>query len=85
MMGRNDRTLPTPGRMPSTTIERTTGLVPNDVRPASTAAMIASTSCSITPCSAAPTTPKVSQNTSPMMRRNIGMAVWRPVRTRSIA
>ena len=84
MMGRKESTLPTPAQMPSTTSEWTTGLVPKAVSPASMPAVTQATSSSMRPCSHAPTTPKVSQKTRPMMSTKAGMAVWRPVSTRSM-
>ena len=85
MMGKKEITLPTPVSTPSTTSDRTAWFVPKASRPAAAAAITASTACSSTPWRAAPTTPNVIQNTSPMMRMNIGMAVHLPVSTRSMA
>ena len=75
MIGKKDRTLPTPAQMPSTTSEWTTGFVPKALSPASMPAVAQATKVSMSPCSHAPITPNVSQNTSPMMSTNAGTAV----------
>ena len=85
MSGKKESTLPTPAKMPSMMSECTTGLTPQAARPESASVVSAATASSIRPCSHAPITPNVSQKTRPMMTRNEGNAVKRPVRIRSMA
>ena len=77
--------LPTPAKTPSITSDCTTGFTPAAASAAATASVTHATPSSMRPCSQAPSQPKVIQNTSPMMSRNAGNAVKRPVRMRSMA
>ena len=71
--------LPTPAKTPSITSDCTTGFTPAAASAAATASVTHATPSSMRPCSQAPSQPKVIQNTSPMMSRNAGNAVKRPV------
>ena len=84
MIGRKLSTLPTPWKMPSITRSWIVWFTFAAVSAWSTSTVSASMPCSSRPCSHAPITLNVSQNTSPMMAMKAGMAVYLPVRKRSI-
>ena len=84
MIGRKLSTEPTPPKMPSTTSERTAGLTPQRSSAAATPSPSAPMPASSHSCSGAPSTSMVSQITSAITIRKIGMAVHFPVRTLSI-
>ena len=83
-MGRKLRTPPTPPKIPSMTRDWTTLLTPAAVIAVSAMAVSPSIPVSRIPCKNAPTTLKVSQNTSPMIPIKAGIPVYFPVRNRSI-
>ncbi len=84
MIGRNERTLPTPAKMPLMIRFRTAGVTCHASSPRSVSFPSASIPISKRFWKNAPITLKESQNTSPMIRTNSGIAVKRPVSTRSI-
>ena len=84
IIGRKLNTLPTPANTPSIISPCRSSLTPTFVRKASAACVTASTPFSRSPCKKAPITLNVSQNTSPIIRINIGIAVYLPVSMRSI-
>ena len=76
MMGRNERTVPTPGNTPSQTSEMTSGLTSSESNPSRTACVSHSMPSPNKSESGWPTTLKVSQKTTAMMRMNMGIAVY---------
>ena len=84
MMGRKESTLPTPAQMPSTTSEWTTGLVPKAVSRRRDARRDPGHELLHEALQPRAHHAEVSQKTRPMMSTKAGMAVWRPVSTRSM-
>ena len=85
MTGRKFKTLPTPVKIPSMTSECSTGFTFAAVMPRSTISVSAPMPMSSKSDKNAPMTLNVSQNTRPIMPINAGIAVYLPVKTRSIA
>ena len=83
-MGRKLSTLPTPVNTPSTTSERTASFTSQEIKALFTSSVSRAMPSSSRPCSHAPMTLKVRKNTSPIMPIKAGMAVYFPVRKRSI-
>ena len=84
MIGRKDNTLPMPANAPSMTSEWTTGLIPYAVSARSVHWVTASIPTESTSLKKAPMTPKVSQNTSSMIHKKMGIASHLLVNSRSI-
>lgn len=80
MIGRKLRTLPTPLNTPSITREYKTSFTFAAERAAAERPVIQEITLSKSEESQAPTTLKVSQNTSAMMPKKAGIAVYFPVR-----
>ena len=84
MIGMKLSTLPTPVKMPSTMSDCIASLTPDDASAVFTTSVNASIPSASQSWSAAPITLNVSQKTSAMIRMKAGIAVYFPVRIRSI-
>ena len=79
IIGKNDKTLPTPAKIPSIIREWTTGFNPYAVNARSAKSVTISIPTLSQSERPAPITPKVSQNISPIIAAKAGSAVYFPV------
>ena len=84
MMGRKDKTLPTPAQTPSMSRDWSQGLTLARASSPANSAVSQSIPWSNNSCSGAPMTVKVNQKIKSMIPKKIGMPKYLWVRTRSI-